>query len=651
MSEQEHIIKRVLIDFDIHDQLPANEIQDESASILKKLIAPMVGDYMDLLTADGTDIRIDRWEIDLGVISAQSLETDLAERLAQCLAADEQLILAKQQFANTNHESQMPEHTHAELVMYFLQTGLLPWWVKDPSSQTFMQALNTLLATQPDMLLSIILQARDTVMLERFINTLNNEQLHHITALLNPGYLPVPELYLQIARSIGIAVDNTSFRQAWWANVLYYNQRTGGLGYGKDRATASASRLTQIFFNALARQEIDISNSADDDDRYQQLFRMYTAFAEALVLLTENGICPDITRHQKQIKEIRSSITGLATQQSVLHARHLWDELGQAVGVNRPIVQHHPKKANAGTDGTTGKVTVSAEPESPNISPGQNAPNIQQTAVTGFDQDASSIQQTAGEAGLPDPPAAQYHNKNTDTGSNQSKPRAGSSEDKIVKQNNALTGQTENELSFANNPQNAATQYTNKATNENRVEFTEKLVSQFTVTERFSVSHAGLILLWPFLSHFFSALNLIDKDAFYDKQSQYKACMLLLYVALGDDLEVFEGHLPVIKLLCGLELTEWVDMQTDITQDDMNEADHMLEAVIGHAPMWSGLSLAGLRQAYLQRPGILSTRDGNWLLQVERQNHDILIDRLPWSNSLIKLPWLEHLIFVEWQQD
>jgi hypothetical protein len=617
MNEQGHIIKRVLIDLDIHDRLPVNEIQDESAAILKKLIGPMVGDYMDLLTADGTDIRIDCWEIDLGVISAQSLETDLMERLAQCLAADEQLILAKQRSANTNQESQTPEHAYAELVVYFLQTGMMPWWAKNPSSQTFAQALNALLATRQEMLHNIILQARDTVMLERFINTLSNEQLHHIAALLNHAYLPVPELYLQTARSIGIAVDDTSFRQAWWANVLYYNQQYGshashnqqaggpGHGYAKDRAATSASRLTQFFFSALARQEMDINDSTAAD-RYSQLLRIYTVFAEVLVLLVENGICPDINRHQEQIKKIRSLITDLATkhtylQQRVWQARHLWDNLARAMGLSRPTAQHYQQKANTGTHDTTGKVIVSSEQGFPNLDPGLNASNVQ---VTGSGQESSTIQPTEGMAALPDPLAARHHHKNTDN-----------------------------------------------AADENRIEFSAKLISQFTATERFSVNHAGLILLWPFLSHFFSALNLIDKDAFHDKQNQYKACISLLYVALGDDLDVFEGQLPVIKLLCGLELTEWVDMQTNITPNDMNEADHMLEAVIGHAPMWSGLSLAGLRQAYLQRQGVLSTRDGNWLLQVERQNYDILVDRLPWSNKLIKLPWLEHLIFVEWQQD
>lgn len=608
MSEQEHIIKRVLIDLDIHDRLPANEIQNESASILKKLITPMVSDYLDLLTADGTDIRVDCWEIDLGVISAQSLETDLAERLAHCLEADEQLIKAKQQSADTNHESQMPEHTYAELVIYFLQTGMMPWWAKNPSSQTFTQALNKLLATRPDMLRNIILQAPDMVILERLINTLNNEQLHRIAASLNPAYRPLPELYLQIAHSISIAAENTSFRQAWWANVLYYashaypNQYTVGPDHSNDRATTGASHLTQMFFNALGRQEIDISDSTADP--YLQLLKMYITFAEALVLLTENGICPDLTSHQEQIKEIRSSIIDLTTQytylqQGVLYVRHLWDDLGRALGLNRPTAQHHKKEANAGTGthDTTGKVTVSAEPESPN---------------TGSGQSTSNVQQTESEAALPDPLTAQHRKKSADVGSNQYNQVTGSALEDTI---------------------------------------TTKLISQFTATERFPVSHAGLILLWPFLSHFFSALNLIDKDAFHDKQSQYKACILLLYVALGDGLELFEGHLPVIKLLCGLELTEWVDMQTDITRDDMNEADHMLEAAIGHAPLWSGLSLAGLRQAYLQRPGILSIRDGNWLLQVERQSHDILIDRLPWSNNLIKLPWLEHLIFVEWHQD
>jgi hypothetical protein len=70
--------------------------------------------------------------------------------------------------------------------------------------------------------------------------------------------------------------------------------------------------------------------------------------------------------------------------------------------------------------------------------------------------------------------------------------------------------------------------------------------------------------------------------------------------------------------------------------------------VIGNVPVWKSLSPEGLRQAYLQRKGVLSARNGHWLLQVERKTHDVLLERVPWSFQTIKLPWMNTLLFVEW---
>ncbi|MGB1017237.1 MAG: contractile injection system tape measure protein, partial [Nannocystaceae bacterium] len=78
------------------------------------------------------------------------------------------------------------------------------------------------------------------------------------------------------------------------------------------------------------------------------------------------------------------------------------------------------------------------------------------------------------------------------------------------------------------------------------------------------------------------------------------------------------------------------------------EARAMLEAVILRAPILKKMSVAGLRGSFLLRPGVLRVRDGTWLLQVERQGYDVVVDRFPWSFLWVKLPWMHEPLQVEW---
>ena len=74
----------------------------------------------------------------------------------------------------------------------------------------------------------------------------------------------------------------------------------------------------------------------------------------------------------------------------------------------------------------------------------------------------------------------------------------------------------------------------------------------------------------------------------------------------------------------------------------------MLAAAIAHAPCLGTLSIDGLRGSFLLRPGVLSTRDGAWLLRVERKAYDILLDRLPWAREWVRLPWMQAPLRLEW---
>jgi hypothetical protein len=173
---------------------------------------------------------------------------------------------------------------------------------------------------------------------------------------------------------------------------------------------------------------------------------------------------------------------------------------------------------------------------------------------------------------------------------------------------------------------------------------------QFNDIDKIYILNAGLVLLWPFLHRFFQNMGLANDKTFTDENNTERACLLLQYLATGSTEDLFEAQLPLNKLLCGIPLLHPLNMQWTISEEEKAIAENFLLAVIQNGGTgWKNLSINGLRQAYLNREGIISGRDGNWLLQIKRETYDILVDRLPWTVQVVKLSWMERLMFVEWQ--
>lgn len=175
----------------------------------------------------------------------------------------------------------------------------------------------------------------------------------------------------------------------------------------------------------------------------------------------------------------------------------------------------------------------------------------------------------------------------------------------------------------------------------------EKLHSEFEDTDFITVQNAGLVLLWPFLQRFFEHLELIVDKAFHDEAAQHKAACALQYLCNEEEEEVFEGMLPLNKVLCGIPLEGTVE-SIELSAEEKDIAEGLLQAVIAQGPHWKNLTLPGLRTSYLQREGLLRTRDGHWLLQVKKETYDITLEKLPWSFTVVKLPWMPDPLMVEW---
>ncbi len=161
--------------------------------------------------------------------------------------------------------------------------------------------------------------------------------------------------------------------------------------------------------------------------------------------------------------------------------------------------------------------------------------------------------------------------------------------------------------------------------------------------------NAGLVLLAPYLPAFLSNLGLAEKDGFVSDETRTQAIYMLHFFATGTD-GAEEPALLLPKILCGHPTDAPLPPSEGLPPTMLEEAKELLEALIRNWPALKNTGPDGLRDAFLQRPGLLYWQETRraWLLRVERLGQDMLLERLPWSYSVVKLGWMEEMVVVEW---
>jgi hypothetical protein len=165
--------------------------------------------------------------------------------------------------------------------------------------------------------------------------------------------------------------------------------------------------------------------------------------------------------------------------------------------------------------------------------------------------------------------------------------------------------------------------------------------------QEIAVRNAGLIILHPFLKHFFTVVKITNKLGNIIPDKKALAVQTLHFLATGSE-EFFEGNLVFEKFLCGMPLNMPVPQKSRLTPGIVRETETLLTEVIKNWPVLKNTSPAGLQQMFLQRDGKLIQNDKNFKLIIERKAQDILLERLEWNISVIKLKWLSEMLFVDW---
>jgi hypothetical protein len=166
--------------------------------------------------------------------------------------------------------------------------------------------------------------------------------------------------------------------------------------------------------------------------------------------------------------------------------------------------------------------------------------------------------------------------------------------------------------------------------------------------ESIYIANAGLILLWPFLGRFFRRLNLVGAKEFIDESSRMRAILLIQYLVTGKK-EAPEYELALNKLLCGAEMDLEIDMEIEITEEEINLSNSLLTGAITNWEKLKGTRIGTFRETFLQRNGSLYYMNNRWELKVEKKAYDLLLETLPWGIQMIQMSWMKERLVVLWR--
>jgi len=162
------------------------------------------------------------------------------------------------------------------------------------------------------------------------------------------------------------------------------------------------------------------------------------------------------------------------------------------------------------------------------------------------------------------------------------------------------------------------------------------------------IQKAGLVILHPFLPQLFTTLGFFNKEKKQIHPDKIHDATQVLHFLATKNESPYGYELTFEKFLCGIPINTPIKRLQEISIEQKEECNSLLHSVINH---WSALKTNNtdtLRSGFLIREGKLTKGIDSNKVYVQRQAHDILLERLPWGLSVINLPWIPTITFIEW---
>ena len=646
--DQNHIIKRQIIELTVPNAAAAPAIQDEVSRVYRRRIVPLIDRYCSELGQPDRLYRIDSLELDLGVLDVDDLEAQFVAKTNTALRAALAAQIERQEQDALPTKRSPKASSALELFAFFAQTGSLPWWADASRPELLAENLEELLREAPRQLRRLLADlAREERLRRRLAAQYSDEQLAQLCGLLLPAWQPSLARDMQALTAAlqktktAAALPPSQVRQSAWSHFLEV-AALGGQQYPTlaafyravlERVAAELGKTLMVEIQPALQdaggspQFKELPKAAERQELAQRLAQLQSAggpLAEAWAALRAFSLrlaSQDQAAWLEALEDLGSEASSVDLAR-LLDSELAWrsllpEELSRLVEMLRPapagdgdelaaLLRHY---ASAG--GPLAEIW---------------------TALQALSLRFTSQERAAWLAAL------------------------------NALENETLETVAEGILGFLN----AGAQHGLRGLRGLRPEEHTRLIDllraasapqpvadetppdlRFSDADELAVANAGLVILWPFLTSFFTHLGLLEDKQFKDPAAGQRAVGLLQVIATPQ--AAFPEYLlPLNKLLCGLEPQSLFDFGPPLRRREKSECAKLLKAVIAQAPILHDMSADGFRGSFLLRAGQLSIRDGLWLLRVERQTYDIVLERFPWNWEWVKLPWMETPLRVEW---
>lgn len=599
---ERHIIGKQYLDVTFNGSgSGAMAFQSAISALNRHGISPAIGQILDRHAADGSVLRIDRLEVDAGAVPLKELEARLpamiAEALDKALAdiAMPEATVAGETMEEPPGRRLSEAEAAVDALLFFLRHGTLPATWRPQSHESFEAQLpeawsrGGLARQTADALASATAR-------QRLLAQFSPQVITRLLETLLPNAMPVIVKILDEFQNAGLPEESTGRIERELIDEA--------LALSARRTNISTEEL-QVMLVEIAMSLPEIQASVPDDFRSDESLKNPRSREKSRTSATDSaeGETARVTRDSAPPAHRENDETPLSGQSE--------SDLAHS--------DNHPPNMSSETAAQDGQST-----------PSGNQRSDRSVGVTERSPDSSS--------GSRDTNASARTTDNL-TGERKREPSAsGESADRPA---------TTSQASFSGSGSDSTAKRRDSGNQRTPLRHTAEPVPEHPDERRgLYVENAGLVLLHPFLPQLFGAMKITGDD---ELLRPGEALRLLHYLATGsEDAPEYELALP--KILCGLPPASLAGEAEPLSDEEREESAALLSAVIRHWEALKNTSPDGLREAFLKRPGKLTRRhDGGWLLQVESNSFDILLDRLPWGFSMIRLPWMPSMLHVEWR--
>jgi hypothetical protein len=649
MTTQRHIVKRQVLELHISSMADAQQLQTEVSRIYRQRIVPLIDQYCTALSDPDRIHRIESLELNLGTVHPQYLEenlvaqvsTQLRTLLAERITADERK--AEGSGANRKTTSQL------ELFSVFAQTGSVPWWADSSQPHLLDDCLQYLLHNAPGPFRGLLRElAQEQSSLQRIVRHFADRLLADLAAVLAPS-LDV-SAFAHMVRDLVLVLQSTTngagqrqtrLRHLVWGVIMQQVSLRG------EQATAWPPLFQAVLIRVAG--ELGVAYTALLSSMYQVVRENQERFQSPIDEITET-LYQEALLTQATSPAVRndSALTGLWR---LLHSLAM--QLPEPSQAPLLAALERLERGPMDNEAVTALLQVLRLALVQQHLPPPFIPRwrteLEQLAVDGFSPERIQALTEILQASLQEAPSP-LTGDTSRAGLLSSRlgvlsPPAGERQREGAIQR-GISQSSHKTLWGEDHPETGPRRQGEESIGAPKTIKTP-LNLTFSDADELYIDNAGLVILHPFLRHFFERLELLEDKQFKDMAARQRAVGLLQY-AVSEDPSSPEYLLPLNKVLCGMELDEVFDFGPPVTETEAEECTNLLTAAIANAPILKNMTINGLRGTFLLRPGVLSSRDGAWLLRVERETYDVVLDRFPWTMQWVKLPWMDTPLRIEW---